>query len=213
LAPNLTFAIRRPPVDGGTIDRSSPRYLGGVERTVAATTIRVVHDDLTAIEVDAIVNAGNERLAHGGGLAAAIVAAGGEVIQRESDAWVLEHGPLHPGIAAVTGAGSLPCRAVVHVAGPIHREGRDNEGLLRTAVGAALAATAGEGLRSVALPAISAGIFGYPMDEAAAVIASEVVHWAALHPRALHLILLVGFDAEATAAFEIGLAAAQGPKA
>jgi putative ATPase len=178
-----------------------------MEITVGSTAISTAQDDLTTMEVDVIVNAANERLAHGGGLALAIVEAGGDVIQQESDAWVLEHGPLHPGIAAVTGPGSLPCQAIVHVAGPVHKEGRDNEGLLRTAVGAALAATAGEEYRSVALPAISAGVFGYPMEEAGAVIALAAADWAREHPNALHRIILVGFNDRAAAAFEAGLAA------
>jgi len=178
-----------------------------MEITVGTTAISTAQDDLTTMDVDVIVNAANERLAHGGGLALAIVRAGGDVIQQESDGWVLEHGPLHPGIAAVTGSGSLPCQAVVHVAGPVYKEGRDNEELLRTAVGAALAAATGEEHRSVALPAISAGIFGYPMDEASAVIASAAADWAEEHPNALHQIVLVGFSDRATEAFEAGLAA------
>lgn len=178
-----------------------------MEITVGTTAIRAEQGDLTTLQVDAIVNAANERLAHGGGLAGAIVRAGGYVIQEESDAWVLEHGPLTPGTAAVTGPGTLPCRAVIHVAGPVYRENRDNEGLLRTAVGAALTATAGLEYRSVALPAISTGIFGYPRDEAAAVIASEAASWAEEHPNALHLILLVGFTESTVAAFAEGLAA------
>jgi putative ATPase len=160
------------------------------------------------MDVDAIVNAANEHLMHGGGLAAAIVRAGGRVIQDESDRWVAEHGPLSPGTAAVTGAGAMPARFVVHVAGPRYRSGRDNEGLLRTSVAAALAAAAEHGCRTVALPAISAGIFGYPLDDAAAVIASEAVSWADANPHALDEILLVGFDARVTAAFSRGIAAA-----
>jgi O-acetyl-ADP-ribose deacetylase (regulator of RNase III) len=96
------------------------------------------------------------------------------------------------------------------VAGPVYREGRDNEGLLRTAVGAALATAAGAGHRSVALPAISAGIFGYPTEEACAVIASAAIDWAAEHPNALHLVLLVGYDEPAAEAFAAGIEAAAG---
>lgn len=178
-----------------------------MEIKVGTTVIRAEQGDITTLQVDAIVNAANERLAHGGGLAGAIIRVGGYVIQEESDAWVLEHGPLTPGTAAVTGPGALPCRAVVHVAGPVYRENRDNEGLLRTAVGAALAATAGLGYRSVALPAISAGVFGYPKEEATAVIASETAAWAGEHPNAIHLILLVGFTESIVNAFAEGLAA------
>ena len=174
---------------------------------VAGTTISARQADLTRQEVDAIVNAANEYLQHGGGLAGAIVRAGGWGIQEESDRWVAEHGPLSPGVAAVTTAGALPARWVVHVAGPRYREGRDSEGLLRRAVRAALEAATAGGCRTVALPAISAGIFGYPLADAARVIASACAAWTREHPGALDEIRLVGFDAAAEEAFAAGLAA------
>lgn len=173
---------------------------------IDGTTIAVIGADLTAMKVDAIVNAANEHLSHGGGLAAAIARAGGPAIQRESDAWVEENGPLSPGTAAVTTAGEMPARFVIHVAGPRHRPDQDNDGLLRTAVRAALSTAAGLDCSSVALPAISAGVFAYPMGEATAVIADEAVRWAADHDLPAE-ISLVGFDEEATAAFTEGLTA------
>jgi putative ATPase len=172
--------------------------------TVGSTTVRAVQGDLTALEVDAIVNAANEYLQHGGGVAAAIVRAGGPAIQEESDRWVARHGPLRPGVAAVTSAGAMPARFVVHVAGPRYRDGRDDEGLLRAAVRAALDAAAGTGCRTVALPAISAGIFGYPLDRAARVIAAEAAARAA-ETDDLDEILLVGYDDAAVAAFTAAL--------
>jgi len=174
--------------------------------TVAGTALTALCADLTRVKVDAIVNAANEWLAHGGGLAAAIVAAGGEEIQDESDRWVAAHGPLSPGVAAVTGAGRLPARFVIHVAGPRFREGQENAGLLRLAVRTALDVAAAEGCRTVALPAISTGIFGYPLGEAAAVIAAAVAAWAREHPGSLAEIRLVGFDPAAEGAFAAGLA-------
>jgi putative ATPase len=173
---------------------------------VAGTTISVLRGDLTRQEVDAVVNAANEHLAHGGGLAAAIVRAGGHEIQEESDRWVAGRGPLSPGTAAVTGAGRLPARFVIHVAGPRFRAGQDNEGLLRLAVRAALDAAAAQGCRTVALPAISAGIFGYPLEDAAGVAATEAAAWARAHPGSLTEIRLVGFDDAAAEAFAAGLA-------
>lgn len=173
--------------------------------TIAGITLMALCADLTRQDADAIVNAANEWLAHGGGLAAAIVRAGGPEIQDESDRWVAAHGPLSPGVAAVTGAGRLPARFVIHVAGPRYREGQDNEGLLRLAVRAALDAAAAQGCRTVALPAISGGIFGYPLGEAAAVIASEGAAWAREHPGSLDEIRLVGFDPAAEEAFAAGL--------
>jgi len=173
----------------------------------AGTTVSALRADLTRQEVDAVVNAANEYLEHGGGLAAAIVRAGGWEIQEESDRWVAEHGPLSPGVAAVTEAGRMPARFVIHVAGPRYRVGQDNEGLLRTAVGAALDAAAAHGCRTVALPAISAGIFGYPLGAATRVIASAGAAWAREHPGALEEIRLVGYDDATARAFAAGLAA------
>lgn len=166
------------------------------------TSIRAVQGDITGLTVDAIVNAANETLRHGGGVALAIARAGAPDVDRESDRWVAEHGPLGPGDAAVTSAGRMPATMVIHVVGPRHRGGQDNEGLLIQAVRAALDAASSRGARSVAMPAISAGIFGYPRDEATEVIARACRAWADEHPQVLDEILLVGYDRAATADFE-----------
>jgi O-acetyl-ADP-ribose deacetylase len=169
------------------------------------TDVIAVTGDITTQEVDAVVNAANEELEHGGGVAHAISLAGGPIVQEESNRWVSQHGPLSPGVAAVTPAGDMPAMLVIHVAGPRYREGQDNAGLLATAVAVALDAAAGEGCRTVALPAISAGVFGYPLDEAAAVIVSAVRSWVEESPGAVDEIRLVGFDDTATAAFQAAL--------
>lgn len=158
------------------------------------TRLAAHQGDLTAQQVDAIVNAANETLRHGGGVAAAIVRAGGPSIQAESDAWVAEHGPVPQGGAAVTGAGSLEARWVIHVVGPRYAKGQDNEGLLQEAVTAALDAAVGVGATSIALPAISAGIFGYPPDEAVPVIVAATRRWIEHHPDKLSEIRFVGYD-------------------
>lgn len=160
--------------------------------------IDVVSGDITTLDVDVVVNAANESLAHGGGVAAAIARAGAPVVNDESAAWVRQHGPIGPGEAAHTGAGSMPARWVVHVVGPRYSEGQDNESMLREAVRAALDRAVELDARSVALPAISAGIFGYPRGEATFVIASEIQTWATEHPDGLERVVLVGFD-DATA--------------
>jgi putative ATPase len=140
-------------------------------------TLRLIHGDLTEERVDAIVNAANGQLMHGGGVAGAIVRRGGQSIQRESDAWVRAHGPATHDRPAITGAGSLPARHVIHAVGPIWGEG-DEDAKLFAAVVAALAMAAGRGLQSVALPAISTGIFGFPKDRGARVILDAIVHFA-----------------------------------
>ena len=96
--------------------------------------LHVVRGDVTAEKVDAIVNAANSRLAHGGGVAGAIVRAGGRTIQEESDAWVRKYGLVSSGDAAITSGGRLAARYVIHVVGPVWRNRGDEESLLRSAV-------------------------------------------------------------------------------
>ena len=167
--------------------------------------IEVVTADITSLEVDAVVNAANESLAHGGGVAAAIARAGAPVVNDESAEWVEQHGLLESGESAFTGAGSMPARWVIHVVGPRYSEGQDNESLLRQAVAAALDRGAELGARSMALPAISAGIFGYPLDEATYVIASEVSRWLEEHPDSLDRVILVGYDDRTATSFQNAL--------
>ena len=164
-------------------------------RAIGDAVLRVVRGDITTLPVDAVVNAANERLAHGGGVAAALARAGGDEVQRASDAWVAEHGPVRPGMAAVTTAGRMPARMIVHVVGPRYHDGQDNAALLDQAVRAALDAAEDEDATSIALPAVSAGIFGYPPAEATAVIARSCATWLSEADRSLRDVALVGFDA------------------
>jgi len=162
-----------------------------VRRAVGRGEIAVVHGDLTGERVDAIVNAANTHLAHGGGVAGAIVRKGGEVIQRESYA----NAPVAVGRAVVTGAGRLPCRWVIHAVGPVWGEG-DEEAKLRSAVGSALDRAEELGLASVALPAIATGIFGYPKAEGCRVIVEEAIRRLSAEAGSLRLIRLVSIDEE-----------------
>jgi O-acetyl-ADP-ribose deacetylase (regulator of RNase III) len=144
------------------------------------TTLELVEGDITAMDTDAIVNAANERLAHGGGVAGVISRRGGPAIQQESDAWVRQHGRVPTGSAAITSGGSLKARReppvrVIHAVGPVY-DGTDRSAeLLASAVRAALQMADDNGLKSVALPAISTGIFGYPMEEAAQVMLAAAI--------------------------------------
>jgi O-acetyl-ADP-ribose deacetylase (regulator of RNase III) len=139
------------------------------------TTLELVEGDITTMDTDAIVNAANERLAHGGGVAGVISRRGGPAIQRESDAWVRQHGRVETGSAAITSGGSLKAHHVIHAVGPIY-DGTDRSAeLLASAVRAALQMADDHGLKSVALPAISTGIFGYPMEEAAQVMLAATI--------------------------------------
>ena len=169
----------------------------------------VVQGDLTGQPVDAVVNAANKTLAHGGGVAAAIVGVGGRVIQEESDQWIREHGPVGRGEAAVTTGGALQASHVIHVVGPRYQAGQDNEGMLRDATTAALDAAAAIDAHSVGFPAISAGIFGYPRAEATRVMAAAVVGWLTEHTEVVEEVRLVGFDAGTARDFASGLEAIQ----
>ncbi|MCW8984833.1 MAG: macro domain-containing protein [Thermoanaerobaculales bacterium] len=152
--------------------------------------LQAVLGDMTAERVDAIVNAANSNLAHGGGLAGAIIARGGAVIQEESD----KLAPVATGNAAVTSAGNLPSRWVIHAVGPIWGEGNE-EASLRSAVRASLDRAAKLGATSIALPAISTGIFGYPKQEGTTTIVEEARSWLDGHPdSSLTTVRFTAFD-------------------
>jgi len=159
-------------------------------------TIRIVQGDLTEERVDAIVNAANEHLAHGGGVASAIVRKGGRVIQEESTAWVRDHGPVRTGTAAMTGAGRLPSSKVIHAVGPVWRGGKSGEEEdLTSAVQSALALASEHKLVSISLPAISSGIFGFPKKLCAQVILKAVGEFFQRHPDAsVQEVNLVNID-------------------
>lgn len=149
--------------------------------TPQGVRIRLIHGDLTEEAVDAIVNAANARLAHGGGVAGAIVRRGGPIIQKESDAWVREQGPVTHSRPAVTSAGDLPCRWVIHAVGPVWGEG-DEDAKLSAAVEGALEAASARNLDSLAMPAISTGIFGFPKERGARVILDAIQDFVGRSP-------------------------------
>jgi O-acetyl-ADP-ribose deacetylase (regulator of RNase III) len=137
------------------------------EYTVKGKKLRLVQGDITGRDVDAIVNAANSYLQHGGGVAGAIVRKGGKTIQDESDA--IGFTPV--GTAVITRAGKLPARYVIHAVGPRMGEG-DEDNKLKNAVRSALALASEKALTSISLPAISAGIFGFPKDRCAKILVS-----------------------------------------
>ncbi|HHN93246.1 MAG TPA: macro domain-containing protein [Anaerolineae bacterium] len=141
------------------------------------TTLELVQGDITEMETDAIVNAANEQLAHGGGVAGVISRRGGPVIQQESTAWVRQHGRVPTGSAAITSGGNLKARYVIHAVGPVYDGTPRSAELLAAAVQSALRLADEHGLKSIALPAISTGIFGYPMEEAAAVMLRAAIEY------------------------------------
>ncbi|ADU96338.1 macro domain-containing protein [Thermovibrio ammonificans] len=146
------------------------------EREVNGCTFKAVQGDITEESTEAIVNPANSLLKHGGGVAGAIVRKGGAVIQKESDALVERNGPVPVGSAVYTSAGNLKAKYVIHTVGPVWGEGNEEE-KLRRAVRSALRVADSLGVSSVALPAISTGIFGYPKREGVKVIVSEAVNY------------------------------------
>jgi len=138
------------------------------EIQINRTVLRLVSADLTERDVDAIVNAANTALQHGGGVAGAIVRKGGQVIQDESN----RIGYVQVGGAAMTSAGDLKARHVIHTVGPRMGEGDENA-KLKKAINSVLALAAAQGLKSISVPAISAGIFGFPKDRCAAILVRE----------------------------------------
>ena len=143
------------------------------------TALELIEGDITALDTDCIVNAANERLAHGGGVAGVISRRGGPAIQRESDEWVRRHGPVPTGSAAITSGGDLKARYVIHAVGPVYDGTSRSADLLASAVRSALRLADEHGLKSVAMPAISTGIFGYPMEEAAEVMLRAAIEYLA----------------------------------
>ncbi len=159
-----------------------------------SATLSAVVGDMTTMAVEVVVNAANTTLVHGGGIALAIARAGGVTIDEESAVWVETYGPLVPGVAALTSAGNMPSSYVVHVAGPIFTPEQENEELLAAAVLAALDTAAEIGATTVALPAISAGIYGYPPGDATRVIAEGAADYLAGEDTSLKSVRLVGYD-------------------
>ena len=157
--------------------------------------VKVIKGDITEEDVDAIVNAANSFLKHGGGVAGAIVRKGGRVIQEESDRIVEERGKVPVGKAVYTSGGNLKAKYVIHTVGPVWGEGREEE-KLRSAVRSALKVAEDLGVSSVALPAISTGIFGYPKREGVKVIVDEVLKFLKNDAQHLKEVRLVSIDSE-----------------
>ncbi len=163
--------------------------------------LQIVRGDLTQEEVDGIVNAANAQLQHGGGVAGAIVRRGGQEIQAESDAWVRQHGPVSHAQPAYTRAGSLPCRYIIHAVGPVWGEG-DEDNKLAAAITGSLQLAEQLHLTSIAFPAISTGIFGFPKERAARISLVSIQSYFEQHTGTdLNQVRLTLFDQPTVDAF------------
>jgi O-acetyl-ADP-ribose deacetylase (regulator of RNase III) len=174
---------------------------------VGATTLELIQGDITELDVDAIVNAANERLAHGGGVAGVISRKGGPAIQQESNNWIRRHGWVVTGSAGITSGGNLPARHVIHAVGPIYNAASQPAELLASAVRSSLRMADEHEIRSIALPAISTGIFGYPMHEAAEVMLRAVIKYLETNETGLERVIFCLYGDVAFRTFESTLRA------
>lgn len=165
-----------------------------------AAIVEVREADITKLEVDAIANAANTGLRHGGGVAGAIVRAGGRSIQEESD----RKAPIGLGEAVETDAGDLPARWVIHSA-TMELGGPTSANIIRAATAATLAKAEELGARSLALVAFGTGVGGFSLDEAARIEVEEVRRHLA-GGSALELVVFAVRGDDARSAFEQALA-------
>ena len=149
---------------------------------IDAASLSLVRGDITKERVDAIVNAANERLMGGGGVDGAIHRAGGPAIAAECSEIRARQGGCPTGQAVITSGGNLPARHVIHTVGPVWRGGSAGEPeLLASCYRESLGLAAGHGIRTVAFPSISTGVYGYPLAAAAAVALDTVKEFLETH--------------------------------
>jgi O-acetyl-ADP-ribose deacetylase (regulator of RNase III) len=160
-----------------------------MNRIVNGVSLELIKGDITDLAVDAIVNAANSYLVLGAGVAGAIDENGGPSIQAECDAI----GHCDVGNAVITGAGELPAKHVIHAVGPMQGEG-DEENKLAGATHASLQLAQEHALESIAFPAISTGVFGYPVDACARIMLGIVIGFAMRNPIPIKRIVFCLFD-------------------
>ena len=158
--------------------------------------LEVLDTDVTKLDVDAIANAANTQLMHGGGVAGAIARAGGPTVQRESD----EKAPIGLGEAVATGAGDMPARWVIHAA-TMELGGPTSGPIIEQATRSTLAVAEELGCRSLALVAFGTGVGGFPLDEAARLM----VDVARAHADGLERIVFAVHGSEAERAFRAAI--------
>ncbi len=159
-------------------------------------TIRLIQGDITRLPAEAIVNAANSSLRGGGGVDGAIHRAGGPQILTECIKWTEEHGPLPPGEAMYTTAGKLPAKYVIHTVGPVWRGGKKGEDqILANAYKNSLRLAEELGVRQIAFPNISTGIYGFPKERAADIAIRAVTEYLQKGSR-IKEVFFVCFDKE-----------------
>lgn len=168
------------------MDLSNSIRLGNVE-------IYFLVADITKLEVDAIVNAANSHLKHGGGVAGAISRAGGPEIQKESDEYVRKYGPVEPGGVAVTSAGKMKAKYIIHTVGPIgDKEGNDE--IIKKAFENIFSKVDKFKIESIAIPFIGTGIFGYPVEKFVRVCVNETCKLFANYSGSIRKVFFCDID-------------------
>lgn len=169
----------------------------GAQRRIGKTRLVLVEGDITQADTEAIVNAANSRLAGGGGVDGAIHRAGGSEIMAECR----QIGHCPTGEAVITTGGRLKAKKVIHTVGPIYRGRPEDARLLASCYQSSLELAAKHGLRSVAFPSISTGVYGYPLSEAAPVALAAVKKALEEHPEAFDEVRFVLFGSQSYQAY------------
>ena len=164
--------------------------------------------DITAETTDAIVNPANSQLVHGGGAARAIAVRGGAAIVAQSDAIIRKIGQLPVSKAVITEGGDLPAKFVIHVVGPQMGEG-DEDGKLAKAVWNALSLAELYNLRSISMPAVSSGVFGFPKERCAVILLRTARRFLSQPGVALHTVVMCNHDGATYEIFRRHLRGAQ----
>jgi O-acetyl-ADP-ribose deacetylase (regulator of RNase III) len=167
---------------------------------LSAVSIEVLEADITSLEVDAIANAANTQLLHGGGVAAAIARAGGPAVDAESRSAA----PIALGDAVATSGGAMPCRWVIHAA-TMELGGPTSAAVIRECTESTLRVATELGARSLALVAFGTGVGGFPVDEAAAIEVEEVRRHASSGSSSLERVVFAVRGGAAREAFERAL--------
>jgi O-acetyl-ADP-ribose deacetylase (regulator of RNase III) len=181
------------------------------EIAVGAARIRLMTGDITQVPADAVVSAANSRLAGGGGVDGSIHRAGGPSIMAELDR-IRPSGGCPTGSAVATGAGTLPAKWVIHAVGPVWRGGKRKEAeLLASAYRTSLKLAAERGANVVCFPSISTGVYGYPVEQAAAVALRVVAEFLTTGADSISIkeAVFVLFDRDTFTAYETALRSLQ----
>ena len=179
------------------------------EFKIGAASLRLEWGNITAENVEAIVNAANSMLMGGGGVDGAIHKAGGPQIHQECKVIRQKTGKkCPPGEAVITSGGNLKARFVIHTVGPVWRGGGEGEEeILRRAYRNSLELASSKKIQSIAFPSISTGAYGYPAEKAAAAALDEVTLFLYAHPEGPKLVKFILYDSETFSIYEEALTA------